>query len=350
MKRFLSVLILFSMFVGLFTVPANAKAKTKTLKNEVGDGYYVEKATCTIPYYSKWKLDKETLNSEELIFKTSDASEISVRVLDYDYDTEVGMFIICLSDKKYKDKLMDYLARDFGEQPMSPEMLAKVYSIKKDGHGKYMLLVNLDDRYSVIRPLDGNHLLVYAIDTFAGKVTKSQKSKIVSYAKKASIESSSSVKDTELKVEVTEDELDPDRIIFSSVYSNMAWGHQHNEIIVLGDGRVYYCDFSTSLELGTIGNGNNRDISEKLKEMEPVATMDKEFLLKMYSVAKKVDPEAEFTVKKVRYDGGQTNLYFHAEDGSKVLCSGDGDVRYTIDDPYAKQVEKLWMIMELYCK
>ena len=49
-------------------------------------------------------------------------------------------------------------------------------------------------------------------------------------------------------------------------------------------------------------------------------------------------------------DIGQTKYYFYAEDGSKVVFACDGEVKYTYNDEYANEVEKLWENLDLHCK
>ncbi|MBR4776937.1 MAG: hypothetical protein IK007_04910 [Lachnospiraceae bacterium] len=137
--------------------------------------------------------------------------------------------------------------------------------------------------------------------------------------------------------------LDPNRVIFSSEYSNAAWGFQKKVIIVLGDGRTYSYNQNQMAELEISPNGPINDTALKLIEnLDPDGVMDMEYLLKMYSVAIEIDPDAKSTRKNVKKDYGQTNLYFYQEDGTKVLCASDGDWRYNIDDSNAKKVEKLW--------
>ena len=137
--------------------------------------------------------------------------------------------------------------------------------------------------------------------------------------------------------------LDPNRVVFSSEYSDMAWGFQKKVIFVLGDGRTYSYDQNQMAKLEISPTDPVNDTAQKLIEnMEPDGVMDMEYLLKMYSFAIEIDPDAKSTRKNVKKDYGQTNLYFCQEDGTKVLCASDGDWKYSIDDSNAKKVEKLW--------
>ena len=144
-------------------------------------------------------------------------------------------------------------------------------------------------------------------------------------------------------VDTSDVNLDPDRVVFTWQYSNAAWGLQKNVILVLGDGRTYSYnqDEMAKYEL-TIGGPINDVAKILIENKEPDGIMDTDYLLKMYSYAEKVDPEAKTTRKNVKKDYGQKNLYYYKEDGTKVLCASDGDWRYDIDDSNAKKVEKLW--------
>lgn len=147
-------------------------------------------------------------------------------------------------------------------------------------------------------------------------------------------------------------ELDPDKVYFASVYQNMAWGFDEQAVFVFGDGKIYsYNNREDSMGEITVTAEKDKfvGIAENMRQGEPDAVMDMDYLYEMYEAAIRVDPNAEKSSKHVRYDGGQNALYFYTEDGTRVTCASNGDVNYDIDDSYAKQVEKLWKYRMLHC-
>ena len=109
----------------------------------------------------------------------------------------------------------------------------------------------------------------------------------------------------------------------------------------MGDGRVYSYNYSKNP--GQLEDLSEESVIEYLKGTEPACVMSKTYLMKLYSYAVQINPDA-------MYDYGQRTLYFHAEDGTKVKCSCYGDVRYIYDDDYAKMVEALWEEWYMYCE
>ncbi|MBR4540714.1 MAG: hypothetical protein IKO54_00900, partial [Lachnospiraceae bacterium] len=95
---------------------------------------------------------------------------------------------------------------------------------------------------------------------------------------------------------------------------------------------------------------SEESVIEYLKGTEPACVMSKTYLMKLYSYARQINPDAAYTTQHEMYDYGQRALYFHAEDGTKVKCSCYGDVRYIYDDDYAKMVESLWEEWYMYCE
>jgi len=362
MKRLIALFVLLSTIICIFTIPANAKSDTKTksitmhLTNE-GRGNEV---TCTIPFYSKWKTSENVVYGQETYLKTPKGNEITIWILRADEDPEAEICCKYLSKKKYKKEFMEFLQAGLDDPTMDA---SSIYKIIKDGHGKYMLTVDFEDQYGVIRLLDADHVMLYRIETNGEKVTKSVKKKLIAYSKQAVLEKKTTGIDTEpktdpepevnrepdLNVEILNVELDAERLIFSSVYSNMAWGYQKRAVYIFGDGKVYTFDFakdSGNLE----GDISEENVLKYVKKTEPAAVIDKDYLLEIYSYAVHIDPEATYTTEHVMCDYGQKNLYFYNENGDKVLCASDGDVRYTINDRYAQEVEKLWNGIYLHYK
>ena len=350
MKRLLSLIILLSMFVGIFTVPANAKSssKTKTLIMYLeGEGRGVE-VTCSVPYYSKWKVSERAGYGNYAEFLTSNGEPIIVNVMNSNDSSDAKKLCKYLSKKKYKKQLYAYLCEGFS---INEELADNYFTLKKDGNGKYMLIINLGDEYGVIRALDGSHVFLYFTEVTEKTVSKSLQKKLISYTKQVKFEEKTAgidEHDPEVEFDILDVELDPDKIIFESVYSNMAWGYQKQAVFVLGDGRVYKYDFAENP--GKIDISKDENALEYLKGTVADATLDKDYLMKMYSCAVRVDPNAEYTTKHEMCDYGQVSLYFYAEDGTKVKCSSYGDVRYIYDDDYAKMVESLWDRWYLYCE
>ena len=350
MKRFLSVFILLTMIIGIFTVPANAKSssKTKTLIMYLeGEGRGVE-VTCSVPYYSKWKASEKAGYGNYAEFLTSNGDPIIVNIMNSNDSSDAKLLCKYLAKKKYKKQLFKYLCEGFN---ISETLANDCFKLQKDGNGKYLLIINLGDQYGVIRALDGSHVFLYFTEVTGKTVSKSIQKKLISYTKQVKLEEKTAgidEQDPEIEVEILDVKLDPDRIIFEDVYSNMAWGYQKKAVFVLGDGRVYTYDYAKNP--GQIDISKDENAIEYLKGTIADATLDKDYLMKLYSYAVHIDPNAEYTTKHEMCDYGQDTLYFYAEDGTKVKCASYGDVRYIYDDDYAKMVEKLWDRWYLYCE
>ena len=186
MKKVFAIIILMAMMLNGIIIPAQAKSKQKTMMLEFVCANN-EIVKCSVPYYSKWKVRKNTLGTDEIVFDSSKDDEITIRVLSKSDDPEVDIFLSGLSDKKNKKALMKYLEEDYGDLDVSPEFFSTMYKYKKDGNGRYMLLVDMTNLYAVIRALDDEHILVYSFEADDNEVSKTQKKRVVSYAKKTVI-------------------------------------------------------------------------------------------------------------------------------------------------------------------
>ena len=334
MKKIFALIIMLCLVASTVTVPAFAKTKTKNIKISA------ETNEATVPFYSKWQLKKETVGTDETVFDIPGGGQASIVIMDVEDDEGGKTVLKYLSKKKYRNKLMSYLAKELSEFAMSDEELARAFSVKKDGNGKYLLLIDLTNQYSVIRVLDGRHLLIYSAEAADGEVTKSVKKKLISYAKKTVFAES-------WKTEVNTD-LSPDKVVFVSVYTNSAWTYQHRTSLVLGDGRYYSFDYNFSFYPNA--GVSEEEIVKLLKDEKPIAVIDKDYLLEMYEHGLKVNKDSEFTTAYARCDYGQETLYFVKDDGSLVKCASDGDTTYYIKDEHAQKVEKLWKYMDNHCK
>jgi hypothetical protein len=332
MKKILSLLIMLCLIASTLTIPAAAKTKT------INIGY--EDNEITVPFYSKWKLKEDTVGSEETVFDIPGGGQASILILNAADDEDTRIMIKYLSKKKYKNKLINYLADRIGAYSVPREVLEQIFSVKKDGSGKYMLAIDYSNKFFVLKVLDSTHLLVYSTETEDGEVAKSTKKKLISYARKVVLAD---------KEETTPAaELSPDKVVFVSRYSNMAWGYQHRTMLVMGDGRVYSFDYNFSMYPD--GDVTEEEIVKLLKDAKKDAVLDKDYLLEMYEHALQVDKNAEFTTEYVMCDYGQDTLYFVKDDGSLVKCACSGDTRYIIKDEHAQKVEKLWDNMIYHCK
>ena len=229
----------------------------------------------------------------------------------------------------------------------------KYFKLKKDGNGKYMIIIDLGDQYGVLRAIDGSNVFMYFTETDKGSVSASLKKKLISYTKQVTIETKAvGVNESDLgsinEGEQLNIELDPNKVIFEDVYTNMAWGYQKQATYILGDGRVYTYNYSKNPE--KLEDLSEESVIEYLKGTEPACVMSKTYLMKLYSYAVQINPDATYTTQHEMYDYGQRTLYFYAEDGTKVKCSCYGDVRYIYDDDYAKKVEELWDEWYRYCE
>ena len=140
-------------------------------------------------------------------------------------------------------------------------------------------------------------------------------------------------------------ELDPDRILFTYEYSNMAWGYQSRVIVIMGDGRYY----ETSNPLLRSSSGAQADYDSRLiaqirtiTQAQAAFRINNDYLMELYTVASQVDPNASKTSRHAMCDYGQYNIFYWDEEGNKVLCASKGDVEYTINDPNAQLVEQMW--------
>lgn len=354
MKRLLSVLILLACFVSVFSIPISGYSKTKNLNlilEKEGRGKVM---VCTVPYYGKWQEMYYDTYSYEAYLKSSKGDVIDIIIGWSEENPKAELVIKYLSNKKYKKKLNKYL-EEYLDDPQID--VSSVFTLKKDGNGRYMLLEDMGNRYSVYRVLDNTHIMEYTFEAANGTVSKSIKKKLKAYAKQSTIEkktagidtSGDTGNDTDTDIETTGIKLDPDRLVFKSEYSNMAWGFQKRGMYVLGDGRIYFYDYkdiSGKIE----GDLTDQNILAYLKKSDPAATLDKDYLLKMCAYAMKIDPNAKYTTEHVMCDYGQNTLKYFDEDGKMVLCSCDGDVRYNFSDENTKKVEELWDEMYKYCK
>ena len=140
-------------------------------------------------------------------------------------------------------------------------------------------------------------------------------------------------------------ELSPDRIVFTYARVNYAWGQMNNVFAVMGDGRVYaWSNLPTtwSVSNGLDNQGMMLEIAEYISKIPPMATMDMDYLLKLYVAASKVDPNAEVDKKHMMCDYGQEILTYWDEDKKPFEVINNGDVKYTIDDPNIATIEDLW--------
>ena len=183
MKRLLFIGFFVTLFIGFF-VPVSVQAKQKTINTEIecDSGEVLE---CSFPYYSKWKIDKKTLNSDKIKLTTANDDDISIEIYSaYDED-DVGIVIQGLSDKKSTKELLKYLYELF--EISDSEAFSNVFKVKKDTNGKYLLIVNMIESYSVMKVLDDEHVLMYTFESNSGKVSKTQRKRILSYSKKSKI-------------------------------------------------------------------------------------------------------------------------------------------------------------------
>lgn len=185
MKKWVALLFFAIILIGV-SVPVSANAKQKTINTEIvcRSG---EVLKCSFPYYSKWEIDEETLASSQIMMTTSKGDSVSIEVLSSYDDYEVGIFIQGLSDKKGRKKLTEYIRQNLGD--------FDGFKFKKDGNGKYLLIVDSGYYYSVLRPLDDDYLLVYTIETYVEKVSKTQRKRILSYAKNSEMTVEKNVKE-----------------------------------------------------------------------------------------------------------------------------------------------------------
>lgn len=353
MKKVFSLFILLSLIVGVVTVPTNAKStsKTKTMMmcfedEDVEDEYGTE-IICTIPYDSKWKPSQEVVYGTGCNFVTPKKANIQVMIMYAGYDQSAELLYKYLTKKKYKKELYKYLCDSFD---VDEENADSYFKLKKDGNGKYIIIIDIESEYGVIRPLDGKHLLLFHTEAKGKTVSKSLKTKMVTYIKQVTLEKKP-LRDNDIDpaVDILDVKLNADKVVFSELYTNMAWGYQKQAIYIMGDGRVYTYDYVKNPG-GIEDISSEESVIEYLKDKEPAARLKNDYLMLMYSYAVKVDPDAKYTTKHEMYDYGQKNLYFHTADGSKVKIASTGDVRYIYDDKYANKLEKLWDNWYRYCE
>jgi hypothetical protein len=352
MKKALSLIIILCVVVSILTVPADAKSdsKTKTITMYLEGEIRGVQVNCEVPYYSKWKVPKETVTGRSMEFTTSKDETVTVAVLDAEDEDDAKLLCKYLTKKKYKKQLFAYLCDGFSINIKDAD---KYFKLKKDGNGKYMIIIDLDDQYGVLRAIDGSNVFMYFTETDKGSVSASLKKKLISYTKQVTIETKAvGVNGSDLgsinEGEQLNIELDPQKVIFEDVYTNMAWGYQKQATYILGDGRVYTYNYSKNPE--KLEDLSEESVIEYLKGTEPACVMSKTYLMKLYSYAEQINPDAAYTTQHEMYDYGQRTLYFYAEDGTKVKCSCYGDVRYIYDDDYAKKVEELWDEWYRYCE
>ena len=354
MKKALSLIIILCVVVSILTVPADAKsksgAKTKTITMYLEGEIRGIQVNCEVPYYSKWKVPEETVTGRDMEFTTSKDETITAVVLDAEYDDTAKKLCKYLAKKKYKKQLFAYMCDEFSIDIKDAD---KYFKLKKDGNGKYMIIIDLGDQYGVLRAIDGSNVFMYFTETDKGSVSASLKKKLISYTKQVTIETKAvGVNESDLgsinEGEQLNIELDPQKVIFEDVYTNMAWGYQKQATYIMGDGRVYSYNYSKNP--GQLEDLSDESVIEYLKGTEPACMLSKTYLSKLYSYAEHINPDATYTTQHEMYDYGQRTLYFHAEDGTKVKCSCYGDVRYIYDDDYAKMVEALWEEWYMYCE
>ena len=350
MRRVLALLVLVSMIVGVFTVPASAKtkstSKTKTLELHFEDDYGDEEVFVSVPYYSKWKDIGDSLYGYEHEFETSKGTEVNISIIPASDNEEAASLCKWLQDKKYKKQIKEYLYDNTSMNELSGTSL----KLKKDGSGHYLLIVKYANEFGVLRVLDGQYLVMYFAKTNAKSVAKSIQNKLISYTKQIKYEKKNiGTVELDPDIEILDTKLDADKVIFAQVYTNAAWGYQKEAIYIMGDGRVYSYDFAKNP--GHVENiQSDESPIEYLLGTEPSCIVDKDYLMLMYSYAVHVNPDAKYTIKQEMYDYGQKNLYFYAADGTKIKAASYGDVRYIYDDKYATKLEELWNKCYKHCK
>jgi hypothetical protein len=340
-----------SMIIGALAVPVYAKKSTKTKRvyvylNSDEKGAQVK---ISIPYDSDWAAPQNDVYNDYVEFETSTGAPVIAEFMNADNDQLSKTLCKYLSKKKYKAKLLSYLCEHYN---ISSELADTYIKIQKDGNGKYMVIINAGDEFGAIRALDSKNLLIYFTDNQGKNVSKTMQKKIIAYTKQVTIEKKTPgtvENDPEIDIQILDVKLDPDKVVFSQVYTNFAWGYQKQAMYIFGDGRIYSYDYAKN-------PGNIKDdISEEnvikyLKDTKAIGVVDNDYLLKMYSCAASIDPNAKFTTSHETCDYGQKNLYFHSPDGTTVKCASYGDVRYTFDDKYANMMETLWDNLHLHCK
>ena len=192
MKKALSLIIILCVVVSILTVPADAKsksgAKTKTITMYLNGEIRGIQENCEVPYYSKWKAPKETVEGGYIEFTTSKDETVIGVVLDTDDAVEAEEAnLLCkyLIKKKYKKQLFAYMCDRF---PIDEKDAGKYFKLKKDGHGKYMLIIDMGDQYQVFRVIDESHVFMFFTETDKGSVSASLKKKLASYIKQVKIE------------------------------------------------------------------------------------------------------------------------------------------------------------------
>ena len=185
MKKIFAILFGVVMLIVL-SAPVSANAKQKKLNTKIFNDYG-EVLDCSFPYYSKWKLNKETLGTDKILLTTSKNDSISIEVMcSYD-DEEARIIIEGLSSKKGLKEFKKFLQESLDIPEGYPLTLSDIYKFKKDGNGRYLGIFNLGYYYSVIKVLDDDHVLVYTFDSNSDEISKTQKKRVLSYAKNSKL-------------------------------------------------------------------------------------------------------------------------------------------------------------------
>ena len=190
MKKAMSLIIILCVVVSMFSVPVNAKSgsKTKTITMYLNGEIRGIQENCEVPYYSKWKAPKETVVCGYIKFTTTRDETVIGVVFDTEDAIEAEEAkLLCkyLTNIKYKKQLFAYMCDGFSIDKKDAD---KYFKLKKDGNGKYMLIMDMGNQYGVFRAIDGSHVFMYFTETDKESVSGSLKKKLVSYIKQVKIE------------------------------------------------------------------------------------------------------------------------------------------------------------------
>ncbi len=138
-----------------------------------------------------------------------------------------------------------------------------------------------------------------------------------------------------------EEPMPDDEIILIYEHSNWAWGRSYTVFFADTDGEVYA--FDSSMPTYNLNDYEEGDLFEKMSAVkeytDPVATIDKKMMQKIYNCGMKIDVRAPYAEESVAFDAGQTTIKFrNPETGEVIACYSTGDYLMELQDKNAKKL------------
>ena len=138
-------------------------------------------------------------------------------------------------------------------------------------------------------------------------------------------------------------ELPEDEILIIFGHQNNAWGSQSYMTFVMSDGNIYsseeYFDGYNSYDSKGLSVEDRAALLQKYTD--PVASIDKAKLLKLYQNIVKIDPDAEFVYEDEYACDAGTGYTKVNVNGEWVWISESGDRTGALDDRYARKTDHL---------